>query len=38
MEQIPFIEKPTLEDYELTDKEARVYTQELVKKSQLSVY
>lgn len=38
MEQISFIQSPTLEDYEHSDKEARQYAQELVKKSQLSVY
>jgi len=35
---IPFIEHPTLEDCEQSDREARQHTQELVKKSQLSTY
>jgi 1-deoxy-D-xylulose-5-phosphate reductoisomerase len=38
MEQVAFIEKPTLDDYVQTDKEARIRAQELVKKSQLSTY
>ncbi len=38
MEHIPFIEQPSLTDYEQSDKEARLYAQELVKKSQLSSY
>lgn len=38
LEQVAFIEKPTLEDYEQTDKEARTRAHELVKKSQLSTY
>lgn len=36
MERVSFIEHPTLEEYEHSDKEAREYAQELVKKSQLS--
>lgn len=36
MARVAFIEHPTLEDYEDADKLARVYTSELVKKSQLS--
>jgi hypothetical protein len=35
---MPFVEHPTLEDYEQSDRETRIYTQELVKKSQLSAY
>lgn len=38
MNKIPFIEHPTLEDYELTDNEARLLTTEYVKKSQLSIH
>jgi len=38
MEKVSFIEKPTLEDYQRTDKDARVYAAEFAKKSQLSVY
>ncbi len=38
MPRISFIEHPTLDDYEQTDKETRVRTLELVKKSQLSTY
>ncbi|PZF73779.1 1-deoxy-D-xylulose-5-phosphate reductoisomerase [Taibaiella soli] len=38
LEQVNFIEHPTLEDYENSDKEARIRVQELVKKSQLSTY
>ncbi len=38
LEQIPFQEKPTLDDYEATDREARILTGELVKKGQLSFH
>ncbi len=38
MEHSHFIEHPSLEDYEQSDKEARLYAQELVKKGLLSVY
>jgi len=38
LEQVSFIEHPTLEDFENSDKEARIRVQELVKKSQLSTY
>lgn len=38
MEQVSFQEHPSLEDYEQSDKEARILAAELVKKSQLSVY
>lgn len=38
MARIPFMEHPTLDDYFLTDKEARVLTTEYVKKSQLSIH
>jgi 1-deoxy-D-xylulose-5-phosphate reductoisomerase len=36
MGRAPFIEQPTLEDYQASDKEARIFATELVKKSQLS--
>jgi 1-deoxy-D-xylulose-5-phosphate reductoisomerase len=38
LEQVAFIEHPSLEDYEASDKEARTIAAELVKKSQLSIY
>jgi 1-deoxy-D-xylulose-5-phosphate reductoisomerase len=38
IEKIPFIEHPTLEDYEKSDHEARILATELLKNSQLSVY
>jgi 1-deoxy-D-xylulose-5-phosphate reductoisomerase len=38
LECVPFIEHPTLDDYERTDKEAREYAAEFLKKSQLSIY
>ena len=38
MERIPFIETPSLADYEQSDKEARILATELVKKGLLSVY
>ncbi len=38
MEKISFIEKATLEDYEQSDKEARILAAEFVKKGLLSVY
>ncbi|MBA3828211.1 MAG: 1-deoxy-D-xylulose-5-phosphate reductoisomerase [Taibaiella sp.] len=38
IECVSFIEHPTFEDYEQTDKEARAYANEFVKKSQLSIY
>jgi 1-deoxy-D-xylulose-5-phosphate reductoisomerase len=38
LEQVAFIEKPSLDDYIQTDKEARLRAHELVKKSQLSTY
>ncbi|HRO41928.1 MAG TPA: 1-deoxy-D-xylulose-5-phosphate reductoisomerase [Flavipsychrobacter sp.] len=38
MEKISFIEHPTLEDYENSDREARLFAGELVKKGLLSVY
>lgn len=38
MERVAFIEHPTLEDYFESDREARVYTTEFLKKSQLSIY
>lgn len=36
MEHISFVENPQLEDYEQSDKEARIHANELVKQSQLS--
>ena len=36
LERIPFIEHPTLDDYEQSDAEARICAQELIKKGQLS--
>lgn len=38
MQTVAFIEKPSLEDYEASDKEARAIAAELVKKGQLSIY
>jgi 1-deoxy-D-xylulose-5-phosphate reductoisomerase len=38
LEQVPFIEHPTLDDYKESDAEARVYAAEFIKKSQLSIY
>ena len=38
LEVVPFIEHPTLEDYQQTDTEAREYAREFLKKSQLSIY
>lgn len=38
LEQVAFMEQPTLDDYVQSDKEARVRAHELVKKSQLSTY
>lgn len=38
IEKIPFIQHPTLEDYEKSDHEARILATELLKNSQLSVY
>lgn len=38
MEKMHFIEHPTLDDYESSDKEARLFAGELVKKGLLSVY
>lgn len=38
MERVSFIERPTLEDYFESDREARVYATEFLKKSQLSIY
>lgn len=35
---VPFIEHPTLEDYEQSDADARMYASEFIKKSQLSIY
>lgn len=36
--KVPHIDHPTLDDYENSDREARVYASEFVKKSQLSIY
>ena len=38
MEKISFVQHPTMDDYENSDKEARLFAAELVKKGQLSVY
>ena len=38
IEKVPFIEHPTMEDYEHTDAEARLIATEFIKKSQLSFY
>lgn len=38
MEQVAYIEHPTLEDYHQSDMDARAYTTEFLKKSQLSIY
>lgn len=38
LEKVSFIAQPTLEDYEQSDKEARILAGELVKKSQLSIH
>lgn len=38
VDRITFIEQPTLKECEETDYEARIYTAELVKNSQLSIY
>ncbi|MBL7720223.1 MAG: 1-deoxy-D-xylulose-5-phosphate reductoisomerase [Flavipsychrobacter sp.] len=38
LERVSYIEHPTLEDYEASDKEARVIAAELAKNSQLSIY
>ncbi len=35
---VPFMEHPTLEDYQQSDTEAREYATEFLKKSQLSIY
>jgi 1-deoxy-D-xylulose-5-phosphate reductoisomerase len=38
LERVEFIEHPTLEDYVASDREARMYAAEFLKKSQLSIY
>jgi len=38
LEMVPFVEHPTIEDYVQSDKEAREYAVEFLKKSQLSIY
>ncbi len=38
MEMVPFIEHPTIEDYQQTDVEAREYAAEFLKKSQMLIY
>jgi 1-deoxy-D-xylulose-5-phosphate reductoisomerase len=38
LERVAFVEKPSLADYEQSDREARIIAQELVKRSQLSTY
>jgi 1-deoxy-D-xylulose-5-phosphate reductoisomerase len=36
--QVSFVDRPTMDDYEKSDKEARIYAQELVKKSPLATH
>jgi len=38
LEKVSFVEHPSLDDYQLSDNEARTYASEFVKKSQLSIY
>ena len=38
LERMPLIESPTMEDYQQSDADARIYTAEFLKKSQLSIY
>ncbi len=38
LDSVDFIDHPTLEDYQHSDAEARVYAGEFIKKSQLSMY
>ena len=38
MEMVPFIEHPTIEDYQQTDVDAREYAAEFLKKSQMLIY
>ena len=38
LEVMPMIEHPSIEDYQESDTEARAYTVEFLKKSQLSIY
>jgi 1-deoxy-D-xylulose-5-phosphate reductoisomerase len=38
MERVTYIQHPTLDDYRHTDADARKYTTEFLKKSQLSIY
>lgn len=38
LECVPFIEHPTMAEYEESDKEARLHATEFLKKSQLSIY
>ena len=38
MEMVPLIEHPTMEDYQDSDRDARAYAAEFLKKSQLSIY
>ena len=38
IDRVPFIEHPTMEDYEHSDTEARNYATDFLKKSQLSIY
>ncbi len=38
LECVPFIEHPTIEEYEQSDTDARTYATEFLKKSQLSIY
>jgi 1-deoxy-D-xylulose-5-phosphate reductoisomerase len=38
LECVLFVEHPTMEDYEQSDADARIYASEFIKKSQLSIY
>ena len=38
LEMVPFVEHPSMDDYEERDKAAREYAVEFLKKSQLSIY
>ena len=38
IESVAFVEFPTIEDYEHSDADARIYASEFIKKSQLSAY
>jgi len=38
LEQVPFMDHPGIDEYKLSDAEARIYAAEFIKKSQLSIY